>query len=400
MSGPGTASTGSRTIAGSGPGRPEPLQWTSRPCWPSPGTSCGRAGAASIPPTSGLWQFRSGRWTREPIDPDYPHSSVPAAMALGPDGTVWAAGEGGVAYWSDGHWSVRRSHGGVRDRDRQGRGRVGRGHGPLGRVGVGARRDGLGATGDRLAATAGWTGGGIARSRRARGAVAGRTGRLGARRAGPVRRSTAGRRSMSSGAPHRRCDGSRDRPGGRRLDRGDTSGRCVADGTHPGPDRPHRRRGADGRRDAGRQLRHGCPAGSRRDAVGRHRPRSRQVRRTAMDLPLREDLARRGWVSTGWPPTALYTDRSAGPSSVSPLSCTDRQRLDRHQECPRRKDDGHTDAHEAVPRHSRGRCPAGRLRRHCIADVAAINDGRPRDIPGHRGPLEPRLDLGLHVRLG
>ena len=54
---------------------------------------------------NGLWHFVNGAWTNEPIDPDRP-TDAPAAMALAPDGTLWAAGVTGVAYRRDGRWTI------------------------------------------------------------------------------------------------------------------------------------------------------------------------------------------------------------------------------------------------------------------------------------------------------
>jgi hypothetical protein len=53
----------------------------------------------------GIWHFSGGAWTMEAIDPAHPGSKV-WDVALAPDGTAWAAGEDGVAYWRDGRWVV------------------------------------------------------------------------------------------------------------------------------------------------------------------------------------------------------------------------------------------------------------------------------------------------------
>ena len=54
---------------------------------------------------SGLWHYRDGAWTNEPIDPGL-STYGPDVMASAPDGTLWAAGEAGVAYLRDGRWTV------------------------------------------------------------------------------------------------------------------------------------------------------------------------------------------------------------------------------------------------------------------------------------------------------
>jgi ligand-binding sensor domain-containing protein len=54
---------------------------------------------------SGLWHFRDGGWTNEPIDPSDP-TYVPTTLTLAPDGTLWAAGANGVAYRRAGRWTV------------------------------------------------------------------------------------------------------------------------------------------------------------------------------------------------------------------------------------------------------------------------------------------------------
>jgi ligand-binding sensor domain-containing protein len=54
---------------------------------------------------TGLWHFRNGAWTNDPIDPSRP-TDAPTAMALAPDGTLWEAGATGVAYLRDGRWTV------------------------------------------------------------------------------------------------------------------------------------------------------------------------------------------------------------------------------------------------------------------------------------------------------
>lgn len=53
----------------------------------------------------GVWHFSGGAWTMEAIDPAHPGSKV-RDLALAPDGTPWAAGDDGVAYWRDGRWVV------------------------------------------------------------------------------------------------------------------------------------------------------------------------------------------------------------------------------------------------------------------------------------------------------
>jgi hypothetical protein len=53
----------------------------------------------------GVWHFSGGAWTKEAIDPAHPGNEV-RDVALAPDGTAWAAGEDGVAYWRDGRWVV------------------------------------------------------------------------------------------------------------------------------------------------------------------------------------------------------------------------------------------------------------------------------------------------------
>jgi sugar lactone lactonase YvrE len=53
----------------------------------------------------GLAHFRAGVWTRESIDPDIPAGQV-NALALAPDGSLWAAGPDGVAYRRDGQWVI------------------------------------------------------------------------------------------------------------------------------------------------------------------------------------------------------------------------------------------------------------------------------------------------------
>ncbi len=52
----------------------------------------------------GVRRFSDGAWSVEPIDPANPGSVD--ALALAPDGTVWAAGAHGVAYRRDGRWVV------------------------------------------------------------------------------------------------------------------------------------------------------------------------------------------------------------------------------------------------------------------------------------------------------
>jgi hypothetical protein len=54
---------------------------------------------------SGLWHWQGGHWTNEPVDPAHPAATT-AAMAIAPDGTVWAAGDAGVAYRGEGHWTI------------------------------------------------------------------------------------------------------------------------------------------------------------------------------------------------------------------------------------------------------------------------------------------------------
>jgi len=54
---------------------------------------------------TGVWHFQDGTWTREMIGQRYPNGVV-NAMALASDGTVWAAGDEGVAYQRDGRWTV------------------------------------------------------------------------------------------------------------------------------------------------------------------------------------------------------------------------------------------------------------------------------------------------------
>jgi hypothetical protein len=53
----------------------------------------------------GLWHWQGGRWTNEPVDPAKPGQTT-SAMAIARDGTVWAAGEAGVAYRRDGAWTI------------------------------------------------------------------------------------------------------------------------------------------------------------------------------------------------------------------------------------------------------------------------------------------------------
>jgi hypothetical protein len=56
-----------------------------------------------------VWHFRDGGWTSEEIDAGRvvgPNEYV----TLAPDGTVWAAGDGGVAYRRDGRWVVADAH--------------------------------------------------------------------------------------------------------------------------------------------------------------------------------------------------------------------------------------------------------------------------------------------------
>jgi hypothetical protein len=53
----------------------------------------------------GLWHYRGDTWTRDPVDPSRPEGVV-HALALAPDGTVWAAGSDGVAYRRDGQWVI------------------------------------------------------------------------------------------------------------------------------------------------------------------------------------------------------------------------------------------------------------------------------------------------------
>jgi hypothetical protein len=56
-------------------------------------------------PQGGLWHYRQGAWTSEPIDPLHPEGVV-HALTLAPDGTVWAAGADGAAYRRDGRWVI------------------------------------------------------------------------------------------------------------------------------------------------------------------------------------------------------------------------------------------------------------------------------------------------------
>jgi hypothetical protein len=49
---------------------------------------------------AGLWHFLHGAWTREATD-----AGRVNAMTAAPDGTLWVAGERGVAYRRDGHWT-------------------------------------------------------------------------------------------------------------------------------------------------------------------------------------------------------------------------------------------------------------------------------------------------------
>ena len=135
----------------------------------------GRHNGSYQPGDSGQWHWQGGQWTNEPIDPARP-AAWTAAMAIAPDGTVWAAGDAGVAYYRDGVWTIVDPTPASAIAFDQGRGRVGHGQGCLGRVGAGARRHGVGATGNCLAATAEQPVDAIARGRRARGAVAGRFG--------------------------------------------------------------------------------------------------------------------------------------------------------------------------------------------------------------------------------
>jgi hypothetical protein len=56
-----------------------------------------------------VWHFRDGGWTSAEMDAGHvvgPHDR----MTLAPDGTVWAAGDGGVAYWSSGRWVIVDAH--------------------------------------------------------------------------------------------------------------------------------------------------------------------------------------------------------------------------------------------------------------------------------------------------
>jgi hypothetical protein len=53
----------------------------------------------------GAWRFRDSAWTLESIDPARPGGRV-WGLALAPDGTPWAAGDDGVAYWRDERWVV------------------------------------------------------------------------------------------------------------------------------------------------------------------------------------------------------------------------------------------------------------------------------------------------------
>ena len=53
----------------------------------------------------GLWHYRQGAWTSEPIDPRQPEGVV-HALSLAPDGTLWARGTDGIAYRSDGRWVI------------------------------------------------------------------------------------------------------------------------------------------------------------------------------------------------------------------------------------------------------------------------------------------------------
>jgi ligand-binding sensor domain-containing protein len=70
--------------------------------WPMVAVSRDELWAHSAP---GLWHFQDGAWTREMVGQRYPNGVV-NAMALAPDGTVWAAGDEGVAYRRDGRWTV------------------------------------------------------------------------------------------------------------------------------------------------------------------------------------------------------------------------------------------------------------------------------------------------------
>ena len=65
----------------------------------------GRHNGSYQPGDSGLWHWQGGHWTNEPIDPARP-AAWTAAMAIAPDGTVWAAGDAGVAYRRDGVWTI------------------------------------------------------------------------------------------------------------------------------------------------------------------------------------------------------------------------------------------------------------------------------------------------------
>jgi ligand-binding sensor domain-containing protein len=53
----------------------------------------------------GLWHYRQGAWTSEPIDPLHPEGAV-HALTLAPDGTLWAGGTDGIAYRRDGRWII------------------------------------------------------------------------------------------------------------------------------------------------------------------------------------------------------------------------------------------------------------------------------------------------------
>jgi ligand-binding sensor domain-containing protein len=57
------------------------------------------------PGQGGVWHFENGAWTRESIDPGHP-GGVVNDLVFAPDGTLWAAGEDGVAYRRDGHWTI------------------------------------------------------------------------------------------------------------------------------------------------------------------------------------------------------------------------------------------------------------------------------------------------------
>jgi ligand-binding sensor domain-containing protein len=71
-----------------------------------PGTaSYWEQGPSGVQGRSGLWHLQDGTWTSELIGPG-PATDAPDVMAYAPDGTLWAAGQGGVAYRRDGRWTV------------------------------------------------------------------------------------------------------------------------------------------------------------------------------------------------------------------------------------------------------------------------------------------------------